>query len=80
MGPKYEIQCSIVFGGKIAFIYIFPWHWTLYAQAFRLYPCMPRTLFVNWLNKNNEPDLWFDNVFICRLQKWNLENIIAFLV
>ena len=52
LGTLDSGERSVPFG---LLVYVFPWHWTLYA----LYLCMPWTLFVNRLNNNNEPDLWF---------------------
>ena len=43
------------------------------------YLCMPRTLFVNWLNNNNEPDLWFGQCVYLSVTKVKVRKYYSFL-
>ena len=59
MGPKYEIVSFLVLVGKLHLFTFFHDTGLYMSTPSDSYLCVPQTLFVNWLNNNNEPDLWF---------------------
>ena len=72
-------DCRGLTDWKLHLFMFFPWHRTLYAHAFWLYLCMSRTLFVNWLNNNNEPQLWFGQCVYLSVTKVKVRKYYSFL-
>ena len=73
MGPKYKIIYFLV--GKL---HLFTFSMTPDFICPR-YLCMLRTLFVNWLNNNNEPDLWFEKCVYLSATKVKVRKYYSFL-
>ena len=75
MGPKYEIVPFLV--GKLHLCTFFHDTGLYMPTPSGSYLYMPPTLFVNWLNNDNEPDLWFRQCVYLSVTK---VKVIVFLV
>ena len=77
MGPKYEIVSFLV--GKLHLIMFFHDTGLYMPTPSDSYLCIPPTLFVNWLNNKNEPDLWFGQYVYLLVTKVKVKKYYSFL-